>query len=243
MRYIGGKSKLAKSLATHILTNTTDRAYYVEPFIGGGSTFATVAPSFEIAVGGDLSEDLILMWQGLTDGTFVPPTSITEDQYAELRQAEPSALRGFVGYGGSFGGKFFGGFARGKKLNGEPRNYVDESARSIQKIAAAISGVYTQFVHTSYADLDISGTPGAVVYCDPPYLNTQGYTTGAFDTPAFWTKCAEWANNGATVFVSEYVAPEGWESVWSQGHRQSLALPEQGRDRTTEHLFMLKAGS
>lgn len=239
MRYVGGKSKLAKQIAKVVLDNTESRIAYLEPFLGGGSTFEAIAPNFTVAVGGDLSEDLILMWQGLTDGTFVAPDAISEEEYYLLRSQGPSALRGLAGFGGSFGGKFFGGYARGGfNANGQPRNHQGESARAATRIAKALEGTSTTFVKCGYGDW--RAAPGLVIYCDPPYVNTQGYSTGEFDTDKFWDKCDQWVDDGASVFVSEYVAPDHWESVWSRQHRQSLVLPEQGRNLTTEHVFMRK---
>lgn len=239
MRYIGGKSKLAKQIADVVLDNSIGREVYLEPFIGGGSTFARIAPHFDKAIAGDLSEDLILMWQGLTDGSFVAPDAISEEEYALLRSQEPSALRGLAGFGGSFGGKFFAGYARGGlQANGQPRNHQGESARAATRIADALKDTPTVFELASYETW--VAEPGMVIYCDPPYVNTQGYTTGSFDTDKFWDVCDSWVDGGASVFVSEYVAPGHWESVWHQSHRQSLVLPEQGRNTTTERVFMRK---
>lgn len=55
---------------------------------------------------------------------------------------------------------------------------------------------------------------GDVVYCDPPYANTQRYNTSPFDNAAFW----EWTNaQDFPIFVSEYHAPEGFTPIWSAG--------------------------
>ena len=112
MMYLGGKSRLAKRIGAAILENTDQRGQYIEPMIGGGSVFFELAPHFQMSYGGDVQEDLILMYQALADG-WVPPDTVTEEEWRELRDSPPSAMRAFAGFGCSFGGRFFEGYARG----------------------------------------------------------------------------------------------------------------------------------
>ncbi len=234
MRYIGGKSKIAKRLSQAILERTDCRAVYYEPFMGGGAVSEHMAPAFLRSELSDASGDLMMMWFALCRG-WVPPQSVTEAEYSLLRDSEPSPLRGLVGFGGSFGGKWFGGYARGNKKDGTPRNYLDESARNAMRIAESLVG--STLLARSYVDL--VPVPGSVIYCDPPYAATEGYSAvGGFDSGTFWAKAAEWAASGCDVFVSEYAAPDGWECVWESSHRLSLTLASQGRPATTERLFM-----
>lgn len=66
------------------------------------------------------------------------------------------------------------------------------------------------------------------------------YSTGGFDSSMFWAEMEAWAHLGATVFVSEYEAPEGWECIWETELQSQLKLVEQGRHTTTEKLFVYK---
>ena len=85
----------------------------------------------------------------------------------------------------------------------------------------------------SYADYEYR--EGDVVYCDPPYKNTQDYGI-QFNSDVFW----EWARTrNYPVYVSEYQAPEDFVSIWSKEKRvllngESLTAPR------TEHLFVHK---
>ena len=85
----------------------------------------------------------------------------------------------------------------------------------------------------SYADY--AYRDGDVVYCDPPYKNTNDYGI-RFDSDAFW----EWARTRSyPVYVSEYQAPEDFVSIWNKEkcvllNRDSLTAPR------TEHLFVHK---
>jgi DNA adenine methylase len=225
MRYLGGKSKVGKRIAEVILAHTTNRGDYYEPFFGGGGMFKHLGPRFKTTFASDVHEDLMLMWQAAKDG-WIPP-EITEDEYARLRDGEPSALRGFAGFGCSFGGKWFGGYARGGG-----RRYSFESSRNVQSIARAIRD--TSLALCSYSDLN--PTRGSVVYADPPYRGTTEYSH-EFNHDAFWLKAKEWSELGVLVHVSEYSAPPEWTAIWSGSHTQFVA--KGSRKETTEKLFVL----
>jgi DNA adenine methylase len=184
----------------------------------------------------DAHLDMALMWQAVVRG-WRPPDSVTEAEYRALRDAEPSALRGFVGSGGSFGGKWFGGYARGGFNGATPRNHQGESARAVARIGDRLQAAHVVVTHSDYRALDIP--PGAVVYCDPPYRGTQGYAAGAFDHVDFWA-WAEVTSDFASVYVSEYRAPSWWHCIWSTEKRQSVTRPDQGRELRTERLFALR---
>ncbi len=237
MRYVGGKSKIAEQIATTILAHTDLRESYLEPFVGGGSVLAKMAPHFGQVFAGDAHEDLILMWQAAQSG-WIPP-DITYERYQELRYAaEPSAERGFAGFGGSFGGRWFEGFARGGFNGSTPRNHQAESSRAVVKIVNTIAPSSVTFDVKDYRDWSMSGPH--VIYCDPPYAGSlHDYKPGAFDTQEFWDHAARWADSGHEVFVSEYAAPEGWVSIWSAEKRQSLIVGSSERGMRTEHLWAL----
>jgi DNA adenine methylase len=126
MQYMGGKSRIAKPIAAAILEATSARCSYVEPFMGAGSVAAQLVPQFKRAYLSDASEDLIALWSAVQRG-WEPPVEVTSAEYASLREAAPSALRGFAGYGCSFGGKWFGGYAR----NARADNFALQSRNSL----------------------------------------------------------------------------------------------------------------
>jgi DNA adenine methylase len=168
---------------------------------------------------------------------WTPPEQITEDEYNDLRTAEPSALRAFAGFGGSFGGKWFGGYARGGfQSSGAPRNHQAESARAVIARRRELEGTNVHFKHASYDRGH--PTPNMVVYCDPPYASTLGYKgTIDFDHVAFWQWCRDQVSRGVLVLVSEYTAPEDFVCVAEFDHRMSVALTAD-RKTTTERLFI-----
>lgn len=237
MRYVGSKRKIAKQILAEITKRRGNRDLYWEPFVGGCNAFSVIAPHFRKAWGSDGHEDLILMWQAVMDG-WTPPESVTEDDYVKLRDESSSALRGFVGFGGSFGGKWFGGYARGGFMsNGSPRNHQAESARAVNARRKEIGTADVKFVHRSY-NQGHNGSSNLVIYCDPPYASTLGYKgTVDFDHVAFWQWCRDQVSIGSLVLVSEYTAPNDFVCVAEFDHRMSVALTS-ARKATIERLFV-----
>lgn len=227
MRYLGGKSKIARKTAEVVLSRAFSRRLLVEPFVGGGAMTEALSPAFNLTLAGDTHPDLIEMYRALQNG-WQPPTSITEGEYSALRDAATSALRGFVGFGGSFGGKWFGGFARGGD-----RNYLAESAKSLKRLMSSTGA--TNYVCAGYDRAWVERD--AVVYCDPPYAGTTGYKD-AFCPATFWRQADAWAASGAQVFVSEYQAPEHWVPVWEETRTRDMRSDLLTAAKVTERLFV-----
>jgi DNA adenine methylase len=229
MQYLGGKSRIAKELVRVMLSSTSERGTYVEPFVGAGSVAAGMVPHFRTACLNDASPDLITLWQALQQG-WQPPETVSEDEYRAQRNAPVSALRGFVGYGCSFGGKWFGGYANSIKNHGK---YAHFAHNSLLKKLESIRGA--EFTNLDYRDLFIPHR--SVVYCDPPYRDATKYTRlEDFDSDQFWKFAEDWSKC-ATVFVSEYSAPEGWRSVWSATPKMTLKRGDNV-STATEHLWI-----
>jgi DNA adenine methylase len=230
MQYMGGKGRIAKRVAQVILAHRGGRPHYLEPFLGGAFVFPLVAPHFAKALGSDVNPDLIELWKAARDG-WVPPDTLSREQYQDLRHAGPSALRAFAGYGCSFGGKWFGGYA----TNARGDDFCGAAKRGVSRKAAGMRGARIELAdYRRWAP-----GPDAVVYCDPPYAGTTGYdATDGWDAAEFWIIMEKWARGGAAVLVSEYAAPDGWRSVWDAPVLQSLKKDTNVRT-AHEHLFVL----
>lgn len=230
MQYVGGKFRQRRDFVPAILADTDLRGRYFEPFIGGGSMFEHMAPHFERAVGADIHEDLILMYRALQSG-WTPPDFVDEEEYSELRSSNPSALRGFVGFGCSFGGKWFGGYARNRVY----KNYAAVAGRSVAKMQITYKN--SLFVIGSYDEWRVHR--GTVVYADPPYKqrNVDFKDSRGFDHDAFWRKMQCWAKNGVAVYVSEFSAPRGWECIAESIQRLTIAgnSPVTRREQGLQH--------
>lgn len=226
MRYQGGKDKLAKRIVTDVFAPRYEGQTYYEPFAGGLNVARRVAVMLRPArmVLADAHPDLILLYKAWAEG-WRPPTDISEQDYASLRHVTPSPLRGFVGFCCSWGGKWWGGYARG-----EGRNFAAESYRNLDK-------TFTDLSHCPRVDFRCSDyhrypMQDAFIYADPPYEGTTGYAMGSFDHAAFWRTMGRWSTR-STVLVSSYEARPGWRSVWQSAHFDGLGT----RGERVERIF------
>jgi DNA adenine methylase len=210
-------------LATH------RRNHYYEICLGGGKSIIHLAPHFKHVHAGDVHEDLMLMWQAAANG-WIPPSMVSEEEYQRIRREPASALRGFAGFGCSFGGKWWGGYARNKTR----RNYAQSASKQVQTIASLMKSCDVELRIASFQDW--KPEPDSVVYADPPYRGTTAYHN-KFNSDFFWKTMEEWSRQGVQVFVSEYTAPPHWKSIWTMNKRRTVSGGTGSM--TTEHLFTI----
>jgi DNA adenine methylase len=233
MRYVGGKTKISKWVAENVVPIIGDRSIYLEPFVGSGGVFVKLAPHFQTIVAADIHPDLILMWQALVAG-WDPPVHVTKEEYLALKAAAPSALRGLVGFGASFGGKWFGGYvdtAYDAHWDRRTKPFLAAARESVLKALPVFKRALIQM--KDYHDHRV--TAGTVIYCVHPYKDTLGYgDTGKFNTEDFWRTAKQWAEIGALVVVSEAQAPSGWR-VLAQRERKTTLHGGVGSANTTRN--------
>lgn len=143
---------------------------------------------------------------------WIPPEHISEEEYKHIKsnKDENIPLAGFVGFGSSFGGKWFGGYARCKTKD---RNYTGEAKNSNLKIIENCKDV--EFLNLDYRDVFIPD--GSIVYCDIPYKGVTQYSVkecGKFNHEEFYKWCLE-NKDKFQIYISEYKdnAPDGFEIV------------------------------
>lgn len=212
MRYLGSKHRLAKKIA-EIVHSIPHTAYY-EPFLGSAAVLERIETPVRIA--SDVDTDLIAFWQAVKAG-WIPPGNLSKPAYlwakANQQRVAPY-LRGFIGFFCSYGGKKWGGYAQG-----DGRNFAAEARRGALKRAPYIKSA--AILEMSYQSLTPWLTDGALIYCDPPYNNTTGYTH-KFDSDTFWETTQIWLKAGCTVLVSEYNIPVAHEICYSKEQLTTL---------------------
>ena len=235
MQYMGGKERLSKAIVEQLMARRGGCSTYLEPFMGGGSIFSRMAPHFPgTAIGSDVHEDLMFMWSALVDG-WTPPESVSKKEWYEIKDQGPSALRGFVGFGCSFGGRWFEGYAK----NARGSDFCGAARRGVLKKVQGMRGV--TLLNRSYTEF--SPGRGTLVYCDPPYASTKPYSgVSVFDSAEFWSTIRAWANNGAVVLVSEYNAPEWAVPVWERAAVKSLNK-DSNTQPALERLYLVTRSS
>ena len=231
MVFMGSKNRISKFILPHLLDERCGRCY-VEPFVGGGNMIDKVDGR---RIGNDCNPYLIAMWRALQGG-WVPPTTISREYYNEMRDNYNNGgmvdahIIGYVGYNGSYGGRFFSGGYSGS-ANGK-RDYILEKYNNIMKQLPSLLGV--TFTCGSYDEMDIPDN--SVIYCDPPYCGTKSYDKNKFDYDKFWDWCRMLSKDGHVVFISEYNAPADFECVWSKVVNSSLTS-NTGAKKGIEKLF------
>jgi DNA adenine methylase len=226
MHYMGGKFKIRKALGELINKNVEGYDYY-EPFVGAAWVLGEVKAENRYA--SDANPWLITMWKALQDG-WVPPETVTEGEYKWYKENQPldDPMTAFCGFGCSFAGKWFGGYARCKRGDDYVRNARNSLLKHLPYIASAT------FAFANYADLKPTDT---LVYCDPPYKNTTGYgATSLFDHDEFWEVMREWSKSN-TVLVSEYTAPEDFVCVKEFQSKTGLRNKAQEQEVRSEKVF------
>lgn len=239
MVYQGSKSRIKNSILPIILKDRKEGQTYVEPFVGGCNSIDCVSNP---RIGADVNNYLIAMWRDLQKGIDFPK-DISRDLYNSERTlykdgtSKNVGLTGYIGFNGSYGGRFFDGGYAGviKSKTGKIRNYPNERYNNIMKQLPMIKGI--EFENCSYDELRIP--PNSIIYCDIPYKGTKQYKNSKdFDYDAFYKWCHNQTAEGHIVYISEYNMPDGFEEVWSQELR--VGLKQDNSIKNTEKLYLCK---
>lgn len=232
IRYFGGKTRTCKDISKIINEHRKEGQVFLSPFIGGGWVEQHIEGEKVIA---DKHKYLMAMYKKLQEG-WQPPTELTKEEYDYIKenQDEQPHLTGFVGFGCSFAGKWFGGYAKDKS----GRNYCLNAHNSMnRKIKNGLLSD-TKILCSDYKDLK---PVDMIIYCDPPYKNTTQYDkniVGEFNHDEFWDTMRKWSKNN-TVFVSEYNAPDDFEVVWEKPVKLDIRNKNNQKESRTEKLFKL----
>ena len=230
MQYMGGKSRISKQIA-EVLNSAIDKnTPFVSLFCGSCAIESKVQADVKIL--NDKHPYLIAMWQALQNG-WMPHDVVTKEEYYRVKanMDENPALTGFVGFGCSFGGKWWGGYAKDKRGD----DYCGQAKRGLLKDLVGIQSA--TFTCLDYRDVEIPD--GAVVYCDPPYVNTTGYTVGQFNTNEFWDYMRQLSKR-CNVYISEESAPDDFECIWSKEKVRTLEKNDNVGRVKVEKLFKYK---
>ena len=240
MKYLGGKHGIGKLLAEFMIKKCPPETVngYIEPFCGSLGVFKNMTDKgYKKYIASDFQPDLIEMWKKIQNNKLKIPNEISEEMYNKLKHSKsPNALKAVAGFGLSFGGKFFAGYAQ-KWAGNSGRNFLNEFKNSIEKIKPKIKDSNIHFYNKSYTEYNPSNM---LIYCDPPYKSTEGYSTGEFDHDKFWETMRKWSKNNC-VFISEESAPSDFTIVWKKQKRRTL--DKENRFYSYEKLYAYKGSS
>lgn len=190
----------------------------------------------------DKQEYLIELYRAIQNG-WLPPESLSLEEYYRVKENkdENKALTGFVGFGCSFGGKWFGGYGRHgtKDKHAAERSMCDESRRALLRDLEILKDA--EFLCKDYRDVELPD--GCVVYADPPYSGKMAAfgLNEKFDTDEFWDWCRD-KSKTHHIYVSELVAPDDFEAIWIKPVLRQLANCNAENFQAVEKLFVYKGG-
>ncbi|MBQ8086227.1 MAG: DNA adenine methylase [Lachnospiraceae bacterium] len=230
MRYQGGKTMIAEPLAKIISMNNGSVDNIFVSLFCGSCVVESKVMGYRKKILNDKHEYLIYLLNGIKNG-YIPPEHISKEEYDYIKQhkEENKMLAGFVGFGCSFGGKWFGGYAKG----GIDRNYALESKISLLKDMSTLMDA--EFICSDYIDVELPSN--SVIYADPPYNNTTGYGKVKFNSVEFW-KYAREVSEKHIMYISEQNAPEDFISIWEKKVTRTLDSNKDNYFKASEKLYI-----
>jgi DNA adenine methylase len=240
MRYLGGKTRIAKQIAEQINRVRKPGQWVWEPFCGGLSVTVALSKAGPVWAT-DANPALISLYQAVRNG-WQPPTEVSKEEWQAAKALPDSnPLKAFAGFGCSFGGMWFGSYAANQPIiraNGESAGYLTP-AKSTAKLVLKNAPQAAAFAHVNFLSVEPRETQ-ALLYCDPPYAGTAPYKGVApFDSAKFCLRVAEWSRF-TDVFVSEYQFPLG-VCVWERTMKKNCA--RFANPTATERLYYVQRGS
>jgi DNA adenine methylase len=227
MQYMGGKSKISKDIA-EILNKYTPGKPFVSLFCGALSVESKVIASQYIL--NNSHKYLIALFRAMQDG-FEPPENVSRDEYYYIKEHkdENPAITGFVGFGCSFGGRWFEGYAKNKTGT----NYAKQSKNSLMKKFDSLMGA--TFYNGDYKGISIPA--GAIVYADPPYANTKKFSNKSFGHSEFWEHVSIKSKDNI-IFISELIAPKDFVFIWERPVKRVLDVNKDNIFASVEKLYV-----
>lgn len=191
LKWVGNKQKFAAEITRHFPLNF---CRYYEPFLGSAAILATVAPNY--GLGSDTFKPLIEIWKKLV----VDPGGLVEWYSSRRKRIEKHSKEEvydsvLASYNSNPNGADFlflcracyGGIIRFRKADGymstpcgvhEPISVEGFESRVLEWRARLRS---VKFEHCDYKETFSLAKKGDLIYCDPPYVQSQSILYGAQD--------------------------------------------------------------
>jgi DNA adenine methylase len=189
LKWIGNKQRFAHEIVSYFPTHF--KTYY-EPFLGSGAVLATLTP--HKAVGSDVFKPLAEIWKTFqADPDLLKRWYVKRWERTQQQSNETVYEQVHASYNANPNGadllylcrSCYGGVVRFRKADGcmstpcgvhqpiPPASFTGRVDEWLKRCR------HTEFVHADYADMMESAKEGDLIYCDPPYLDTQTILYGA----------------------------------------------------------------
>lgn len=212
LKWIGNKQRFAHEIAAYF---PAEYGTYIEPFLGSGAVLGTLAPARAIA--GDACKPLAGIWMLLHDEPerllnsyagwwkeFQKDRVGTYERVKALFNDEPSPEAMLF-----LSRSCYGGVIRFRKDGymstpcGPHRPVAPESLRNrVSLWRERTAGA--EFIHADFEETMEKAGEGDLIYCDPPYFDTQAilYGAQAFTLERLYTAIERAKDRGAHVALS-----------------------------------------
>lgn len=235
MIYMGSKRSIAKEIVPIIQSYITDNTKgYIEPMVGGCNIIDKI--KCKNRYGFDSHKQLIALFEKLQNDINEIPNEIPYEEYMKVKENKDDYedwYLGLVGFLGSFGAKYFGGYARHNK-NDNTEQIQRGSIKNLKKQYDNLKDV--KFKCKDFRDIkDISGY---VIYCDPPYKDTTKYSTKGFPYEEFYDWCRGMSKNNI-VLISEYSMPNDFKCIWEKESKVNFDSNRKTGDKKNKRIEKL----
>lgn len=230
MKYMGSKNRIAKFIVPILEKSFYDNncETFIDACCGGCNLVDKISTSIP-RYANDLNKYLIEMFKGLQKGINYPMEidkglyDLARDVYngREVRFEHlmnmTDDMVGWIGWMGSYNGRFFDGGYSGHDVKG--RDYIGEQIRNTLNQIENLKDV----TFTNKSLFDIEPKKKALIYFDIPYKDTKQYDTSKnFDYEKFYELCSHLSFIGHKIFISEYSMPDYFKCVWEKEVTNSL---------------------
>jgi DNA adenine methylase len=190
LKWIGNKQRFAHEIVSYFPLKF---GTYFEPFLGSGAVLATLAPESP-AVGSDVFKPLADIWQALKTRPEELKQWYAERWGQTKRDAKEIVYdRVKASYNAGPNGpdllylcrSCYGGVVRFRKKDGYMstpcgvHNPIEPTSFSKRADEWRVRCRNAAFLHSDYADVMATAKEGDLIYCDPPYVDTQTILYGS----------------------------------------------------------------
>jgi DNA adenine methylase len=214
LKWIGNKQKHAQAIIAHFPENY---GTYFEPFLGSGGVLGVLAP--DKAVAGDAFGSLIEIWQTLRDDKELLKQHYADRHALIARLGKKEAYQQVLAtYNRRPNGAdllflcraCYGGVVRFRKIDGHMSTPVGAHMPVPPASFAKRVDVWhertrgTRFAHADFEQTMRAARRGDLIYCDPPYTDSQTilYGAQAFSLERLLIEIAACKGRGVAVALS-----------------------------------------
>jgi DNA adenine methylase len=230
---MGGKTRIAKQLAEVIDQYRQPGQLVWDAFCGGLSMSVALSKKGPV-LASDAHPALISLYLAVKNG-WDPPKIITEEEYRRAKNlSDTDPLKAFCGFGCSYSGKYFGGYAKCTRPD-RALGYAAGTRKVLLRDVCTVG---------SFACIDflneVPRSTEMLIYCDPPYCGTTRYSV-SFNHAKFVERVIQWSKF-TSVFISEYDFPVG-QVIFEKQQVTTVSRDKDRYTKATEKLFYIAKGS